>query len=185
MYTRRKMHTWTLKRFKVKDLKDYHKNPRKLTRSQASQLEESIRKFGLIDKPIVTHEGIIIGGHARKKILERLAIKEVDCYVCDKELDEQEIAELNIRLNRNGGEFDFDILANQFDAIDLVNWGFDPKELGVFYEQEEDEGTPPESCSECGRKLSTSKAKGKPGKATKEHRYRTSGKTRPYTLYEA
>lgn len=146
------MHTWTLKKFKVKDLKDYHKNPRKLSRTQASQLEESIRKFGLIDKPIVTRDGIIIGGHARKKILERLAIKEVDCYVSDQELDEQEIAELNIRLNKNSGEFDFDILANEFDPVDLVNWGFHPEELGVFYEQEETED-PPESCSECGRKL--------------------------------
>lgn len=148
--------TWQLKRFKVKDLKEYSKNPRKLSRQQASQLEESIRKFGLIDKPVVTHDGIIIGGHARKKILQRLEIKEVDCYVCDKELDEREIRELNIRLNKNAGDFDFDILANEFDAVDLVNWGFDPSELGVFYEQE-NEDEQPETCGECGRKLPRNK----------------------------
>lgn len=155
--------TWQLKRFKVKDLKEYAKNPRKLTKTQASHLEESIRKFGLIDKPVVTQDGMIIGGHARKKILQRLEIKEVDCYVCDRELDEKEIAELNIRLNKNGGEFDFDILANEWDVVDLVNWGFNPEELGVFYEQESDE-TEPESCGECGRKLPRNKASGSPKK---------------------
>lgn len=159
------MYTWNLKTFKVKDLKDYHKNPRKLTRLQSDQLMESIRKFGLIDKPVVTQEGIIIGGHARKKILEKLAIKEVDCYVPNQELTEKEIEELNIRLNKNGGEFDFDILANEFDAVELVNWGFNPEELGVFYEQEE-EGNLPDKCSECGRTLKGSGSKKQGRKAS-------------------
>jgi ParB-like chromosome segregation protein Spo0J len=105
---------WSLKKFKVKDLQEYAKNPRSLSRGQADQLKESISKFGLIDKPVCTQDGLIIGGHARKKILEKLGIKEVDCYVPNKELDEREIEELNIRLNKNGGEFDFDILANHF-----------------------------------------------------------------------
>jgi ParB-like chromosome segregation protein Spo0J len=150
------MLTWTLKKFKVKDLKEWPNNPRQLSRTQASHLEESIRKFGLIDKPVVTQEGLIIGGHARKKILERLAIKEVDCYVSDKVLDEREIIELNIRLNKNAGEFDFDKLGNLFNPIDLVHWGFDIEELGITYEQEDEEAEP-ESCKECGRKLPRSK----------------------------
>lgn len=154
------MMNWTLKRFKVKDLKEWPNNPRKLTRTQAAHLEESIRKFGLIDKPVVTQEGLIIGGHARKKILERLAIKEVDCYVCDKELDEREICELNIRLNKNGGEFDDDKLANLFNPVDLVHWGFDIEDLGISYEEEGSEEQP-ESCKECGRKLPGNKDRGK------------------------
>jgi ParB-like chromosome segregation protein Spo0J len=161
------MINWTLKTFKVKDLKEWDKNPRKLTRTQAAHLEESIRKFGLIDKPVVTQEGMIIGGHARKKILERLDIKEVSCYVPDKVLDEREICELNIRLNKNSGDFDFDKLANEFDAIDLVHWGFDIEELGIFYEEETEGETPPESCKECGRKLPSPKGRNKGRPSTK------------------
>jgi len=147
---------WSLKTFKVKDLQEFARNPRRLTRAQFDQLRESISKFGLIDKPICTQEGLLIGGHARKKILEKLGIKEVACYVPNKELNEKEFEELNIRLNQNGGEFDFDILANDFDPLDLVNWGFDLKDLDIKLEEgNEQEET--ECCKECGRKL----AKGK------------------------
>lgn len=154
------MYTWKLQLFRVRDLKDYHKNPRRLSRMQSEQLMESIRKFGLIDKPVVTQEGVIIGGHARKKILEKLEIKEVECYVPSQELSEKEIEELNIRLNKNGGEFDFDILANHFDAVELVNWGFIPEELGVFYEQESEGEDTPDKCGECGRTLKGNRGKG-------------------------
>jgi ParB-like chromosome segregation protein Spo0J len=146
---------WSLKKFKVKDLQEYAKNPRSLSRGQADQLKESISKFGLIDKPVCTQDGLIIGGHARKKILEKLGIKEVDCYVPNKELDEREIEELNIRLNKNGGEFDFDILANHFSPVDLVSWGFDPSDLDIKLEDESEEEA--ECCKECGRKLSKGK----------------------------
>lgn len=123
------MINWSLKKFKVKDLKDYTKNPRTLSQEQYKHLKISIDKFGLIDKPIVTSEGVIIGGHQRKKILEKSGIKEVDCYVPDRPLQDKEIEELNIRLNKNTGDWDFDILANQWDLSDLVEWGFDPAEL--------------------------------------------------------
>jgi hypothetical protein len=39
--------------------------------------------------------------------------------------------ELNVRLNKNSGEWDWDKLANEFDMSDLVNWGFDPEAFGV------------------------------------------------------
>ena len=42
--------------------------------------------------------------------------------------------ELNIRLNRNNGEWDWDKLANEFDLSELIDWGFDAKDLGVFEE---------------------------------------------------
>jgi hypothetical protein len=66
-----------------------------------------------------------------------MGIKEVECYVPDHTLSQKDINELNIRLNKNTGEFDFDILANEFEIDDLLNWGFEPEEMIGFADEEE------------------------------------------------
>ena len=58
-----------------------------------------------------------------------MGLKEIECYVPNRTLDEKEVIELNIRLNQNQGEWDFDILANEFDFENLMEWGFDPVDL--------------------------------------------------------
>ncbi len=54
---------------------------------------------------------------------------DIDCVVLD--LSKEDERELNIRLNKSGGEWDFDILANQFDIEELKDWGFKEIELGL------------------------------------------------------
>jgi hypothetical protein len=44
-------------------------------------------------------------------------------------LSEEDEKELNIRLNKNGGQWDIDLLSN-FDVVDLKEWGFKDIELG-------------------------------------------------------
>lgn len=122
---------WKLELKKISDLKDYHKNPRRLSKEQYEHLKTSIDKFGLIDKPIITKDNILIGGHQRIQILKKENIKEVECWVSDQELTEKDIEELNIRLNKNTGEWDFDILANEWEIDDLLKWGFNPDELEI------------------------------------------------------
>lgn len=120
---------WHIEHKLIKDLIAYSKNPRILTKEQAKQLEASIDNFGLIDLPIVNTTNLIMGGHQRIKILKKKKIKSVDCWVPNRELTEKEINELCIRLNRNIGEWDYDLLANEFEATDLIEWGFTPEEL--------------------------------------------------------
>lgn len=122
---------WHLETRKLSDLTDHPRNPRKLSKDDARQLKESLEKFGVIDKPVITPAGMIIGGHQRKQILKKLAIKEIECWVPDRELEDKEIDELNIRLNKNIGEFDWDILANEFEITDLLDWGFKLDEFGA------------------------------------------------------
>lgn len=122
---------WNIETRKIKDLAPHSKNPRKLSKHDANNLKKSIEKFGLIDKPIITSEGKIIGGHQRISILKKMGNKEIDCYVADSELSQQDIDELNIRLNRNAGEWDYDILANQWDVNNLIDWGFTEDELSI------------------------------------------------------
>lgn len=123
------MINWKLELRKVADLKDHDKNPRKLSLEQAEHLQKSLSKFGVIEKPIVNLDGIIIGGHQRKKILKKLKIKEIECWVPDRLLLEKEAEELNIRLNKNTGEWDWEILSNDWNPNDLINWGFSPEEI--------------------------------------------------------
>ena len=120
---------WHLETRKISALKDHPKNPRKLTKHQEEHLKLSIDKFGLIDKPIINTDNQIIGGHQRKRILKKMGLKEVECYVPDRTLDEKEVEELNVRLNQNHGEWDFDALANTFEFEKLMEWGFDPLDL--------------------------------------------------------
>lgn len=72
---------------------------------------------------------MIIGGHQRVRTLKKMKVKEVDVYIPDRDLTEAEVDELNIRLNKNTGTWDYDLLANEFELSDLIDWGFTSEEL--------------------------------------------------------
>jgi len=124
---------WNLKTYNISELTDYYKNPRQLTEKQFNQLKKSIDKFGMIDKPIINADAknTIIGGHQRLNVLRADKSEIVECWVPDRELDEKEVEELNIRLNKNTGEWDFNVLANEWNVDDLLDWGFDKGELDL------------------------------------------------------
>ena len=124
---------WTLQQFNIDELTDYYKNPRSLSEKEFKQLKTSLDKFGMIDKPIVNADSAhtIIGGHQRKHVLEETGVKEIECWIPDRELSDKEVEELNIRLNKNTGSWDFDVLANEFELDDLLEWGFEKQELDL------------------------------------------------------
>lgn len=109
---------------KISDLKPAPYNPRKSSDKQEANLKKSLEKFGVVE-PIVFNKqtGHIVGGHFRIRELKKLGYKEVDCVIVD--LNEDDEKELNIRLNANTGEFDWDTLANEWDAEELSEWGLD------------------------------------------------------------
>ena len=113
----------------IKDLKPATYNPRQISTKQYKDLKASIKKFGLVDPIIVNKNNTVIGGHQRLKICKELKHIEIDCVVLD--LSKEEERELNIRLNKNTGTFDMDILANEFDIDELVDWGFKHIDLDV------------------------------------------------------
>ncbi len=130
---------WHIENRKIKDLKDYSKNPRKLTHEQAAHLQVSLEKFGLIDKPIINTDNTIIGGHQRVRLLKKMRHKEVECYVPEQQLTEKELEELNIRLNKNTGEWDWECLGNEWEPLDLLSYGFDEQEIFGKSDQNEEE----------------------------------------------
>ena len=122
----------------IDDLTFAEYNPRQLSDDKYKHLKDSISRFGLVDPIIINknkdRKDIIIGGHQRVKVARTMGIDEVPCVEIDLTYDKEK--ELNVRLNKNTGSWDFDILANTFDIDELIDFGFDEKEL-VGNEKEE------------------------------------------------
>ena len=118
-----------IEKIQIDKLKAATYNPRQISTKQYKDLKESITKFGLVDPIIVNKCYTIIGGHQRYKICKDLEYKDIGCIILD--LDKEQERELNIRLNKNTGEFDMDILANEFDIDELVDWGFKHIDLDI------------------------------------------------------
>ena len=118
-----------VKKIEINKLKPAEYNPRQITTKQYNDLKESIRKFDLVDPIIVNKDMTVIGGHQRLKVCKDLNYKDVDCVILD--LSKEQERELNIRLNKSGGDFDMDALANYFDVEELTDWGFKHVELGL------------------------------------------------------
>lgn len=152
---------WNLQKVCIKELKDHPKNPRQIKKQQQQHLEDLIKKFGLIDKPIINRDMCIIGGHQRIKILKKMKIKEVECWIPDQQLSEEDIDHLCIGLNLNQGSFDFDILANEWCPLDLLKYGFTEEQLlgscknseEVLGENQEEKKKKTKTCPSCGHEF--------------------------------
>lgn len=116
---------------KIKELIGAEYNPRKLTKVKEQELKDSLTKFGLVDPVLINmnpeRENIIIGGHQRIKVWESMGHRTIECIELDITIEEEK--ELNIRLNKNTGDWDFDILTEYFDSNDLVEYGFEVNEV--------------------------------------------------------
>ena len=108
-------------------------NPRQLSQKQYEDIKASLSEFGIVDPIIINMNpdrlNIVIGGHQRLRGWRDLKHKTIPCIELYLSLEKER--ELNIRLNKNTGEFDFDLLANNFDVNELVEFGFEEYELGV------------------------------------------------------
>lgn len=132
------MINWHLEVLPIKKLKEHPKNPRQISKDQFYHLKNLITKFGLIDKPIVNKDWTIIGGHQRIKVLKKMKAKTVECWIPDVQLEDEDLDHLCIGLNLNQGKFDYDILANEWEPLDLLKWGFTEEQLiGKYKETEE------------------------------------------------
>lgn len=120
----------------VSELKSAEYNPRKWSVEAIEQLTESIKKYGFVDPLLVNsaenRKNILIGGHFRLKIARDLGYKEVPCvYINIPDIEKEK--ELNIRLNKNLGEFDFELLA-KFDESFLSTLGFSSEDLDAVFD---------------------------------------------------
>jgi len=127
--------TWKTVRRKVSALKGMPRNPRTLTDDERKQLTRSIEKFNLVEIPAIDTDNTILAGHQRVAVLIDLGRKDetIDVRIPSRKLSAAERREYNIRSNKNTGEWDLDILQEDFKPKQLVDYGFTQSELTELF----------------------------------------------------
>jgi len=114
---------------KLKDIKANPNNPRVLRDDKFAKLKQSISEFPkmLSLRPMVIDENnMILGGNMRLRALQDLGYTEIDDAWVKRssDLTEEEKQRFIIADNVAFGEWDWDTLANDWDAEQLSDWGF-------------------------------------------------------------
>jgi len=111
-------------------------NPRTWDKIKLDQLKDSISKFDLVEPIIINsapnRKNIVIGGHMRLKICKELKYKTMPVIYLNIPNIEKE-KELNIRLNKNIGDWDYNLL-KEFDTDLLSNIGFSYEDLSTVFD---------------------------------------------------
>ena len=133
---------------KLNKIKFNSNNPRTIKDVKFKKLVNSIKEFPemLEKRPIVVDENyIVLGGNMRTKACKEAGLKEVWVDVVDNWSEEQK-KEFIIKDNSGFGEWDWDILANEWDVDKLNDWGLDlPPMFDEVLEAEEDDYTEPDN----------------------------------------
>ena len=115
-------------------------HPRKWTEVQKKDLKESIKRFGTVDPVIVNsnndRKNIVIGGQFRLEVCKELGHVEIPVVYLDLSIEKEK--ELSLRLNKNTGEFDWNLLSN-FNESFLADIGFDSESLDIIFEEDSKE----------------------------------------------
>ena len=111
---------------KIQNVKLNPNNPRLIKDDKFKKLVQSIKDFPemLNIRPIVVNQDmIILGGNMRYKACKEAGLKEIPIIVTDLTEDQQR--EFLIKDNTSGGEWDWEVLANEWDTEQLEAWGLD------------------------------------------------------------
>ena len=116
---------------KLKDIKPNPNNPRIIKDEKFKKLVASIKEFPemLEIRPIVVNKDmIVLGGNMRLKAIKEAGVTEVPCLIADQ-LTEDQQRQFIIKDNVGYGEWDWEMLANEWDVEDLEKWGMDLPEF--------------------------------------------------------
>lgn len=118
----------------LKDLKPYSKNPRVITQYGLDQLGNSFDEIGNAQPININTDNTILSGHARwNRLLSENENGSCLVMVPDRTLTPKQEEAVIVRMNKNiAGDWDFNILANEFELDDLVNWGFKDSDLSII-----------------------------------------------------
>ena len=108
----------------LSEIRENPNNPRTIKEDKFEKLVRSIQTFPemLEARPIVVNpENIVLGGNMRLKACKAAGLKEAPVYVASWE--ESKANEFIVKDNVGFGEWDWDILANEWDSVELNDWG--------------------------------------------------------------
>lgn len=157
-----------IKKIAISKLTLLENNPRKISSEQMQLLVKSLEDDPdfFNSRPCLVNQKdgklIVYAGNQRVRAAKKLKWKEVPCIV-DEDLSEARMKDRVVKDNKTFGEFDFDILANEFDIDQLVNAGFSLEELHLEVPGGEDssgeQGCSDDKCDLCGNKIKSKKKK--------------------------
>ena len=114
----------------ISELKELEDNPRTIKKQDFENLKKSIKDFPEMREMreiVVDEDYTVLGGNQRLRAMRELGIEKAPVKIV-RGLSDYKKREFIIKDNISNGEFDMDILANQWDADELLNWGmFDVK----------------------------------------------------------
>jgi ParB-like chromosome segregation protein Spo0J len=129
---------------KTKDIIANENNPRVIKDDKFKKLVQSIKDFPqmLQLRPIVVNdEMVVLGGNMRLRAVQEVGLKEVP-IIKASDLTEEQQKEFIIKDNVGFGEWDWDVLANEWEPELLTAWGLDvwqqPVEVDYSLLDEED-----------------------------------------------
>ena len=125
-----------IKTVKLSEVKSNPNNPRIIKDDKFSKLVKSIKEFPkmLEIRPIVVNaDMVVLGGNMRLKACKEAGLKEVPIIFAD-DLTEDEQREFIIKDNVGFGEWDWDMLANEWDVELLEEWGLNIPDFGITEE---------------------------------------------------
>ena len=111
----------------IKEIKQNSNNPRVIKDYKFKKLVRSIQNFPeMLDlRPIVVNEDkVVLGGNMRLRACQEAGLEEVPIIIA-KDLNEAKQKEFVVKDNLNYGEWDWDMLANEFDLMELDTYGLD------------------------------------------------------------
>jgi ParB-like chromosome segregation protein Spo0J len=112
---------------KISEVKSNPNNPRIIKDDKFQKLVKSIKEFPemLNIRPIVVNaDMVVLGGNMRLKACKEAGIKEV-AIIKAEDLTEDQQKQFIIKDNVGFGEWDWEDLANNWDAEQLTDWGLD------------------------------------------------------------
>jgi len=129
------------KTVKISDIKSNPNNPRLIKDDKFHKLVNSIKGFPkmLEIRPIVVNaDMVVLGGNMRLKACKEAGLKEIPIIFAD-DLTEEQQKEFIIKDNVGFGEWDWDMIANEWDAEQLDEWGLDVPDFAIHEEPEAEE----------------------------------------------
>lgn len=127
---------WKTERRRVSDLVPNEKNPRTMSPKQVADLKKSLKKFNLVEIPVIDTDNKVIAGHQRLMVLKLLDRGEerIEVRVPNRKLTKQEYDQYLLGSNRIHGEWDWDKLAENFDIDALLASGFDDTDMSHIFD---------------------------------------------------
>ncbi|MCP4760517.1 MAG: ParB N-terminal domain-containing protein [archaeon] len=116
-----------IQKVSISSVKENDANPRFINKHKFKKLVASVKEFPemLSLRPIVVDkDNIILGGNMRYKACKEIGLKEVYIIQAD-DLTDKQAQEFIIKDNVGFGEWDWDVLANEWKSTDLEEWGLD------------------------------------------------------------